>query len=501
MSASRTRTWTHAIVHDFAFPRETRARWHEEERAVLGAVLLDETGSTLHAVRGRCPTPEHFDHAPHATVWLSMISLADAGISLSIETLAHDLAVRGVLNAVGGAQYLGELTDAIPSVAHADAHAQLVADAHATRAAVSAALALIDRGAVGDASGVRQGARRVAEVAHAGDSRPSLAPIADLIVRQFEVIEAANADPSMRPKPGLPWPLPSLQRWTDGLHPGELVVIAARPGSGKSAFLEQLCVHMAKHRPDAGAIVYWSLEMVHREWIERALACEAGVDLDVVRARRPPTSEDFQAVCDAANALHGLKVFVDDASRQTPASIRASAERLKRDHGLAAIVVDYLQLTEADAPASRRGADTRAEEVAQMTRAFKVMAKDLGVPVVLAAQLNRESERGGKSARPRLANLRESGAVEQDANLVIFLHVEGENHGETVESHYKDITVIVEKSRGSRTGDVATCFTGPFQRFTERAQESCDGNETEVARGANPHDEAGAPEAESEWPS
>ena len=169
-----------------------------------------------------------------------------------------------------------------------------------------------------------------------------------------------------------------------------------------------------------------------------------------------------------------LPVLVDDASRQTPGSIRASAERVKRHHGLAAIVVDYLQLTEADAPTTRRGADMRAEEVAQMTRAFKVMAKDLGVPVILAAQLNRESEKGGKSARPRLANLRESGAVEQDANLVILLHVEGDSHGETAESHYKDITVIVEKSRNSRTGDVKTYFTGPFQRFTERSQESAE---------------------------
>jgi replicative DNA helicase len=483
MSAPRTRTWTPEVVREFSYPAETRQRWHEEERAVLGAVLLDESGGALHSARARLPTAECFDDASNASVWGAMLALADQHVPIGVETLAHELRVREVLNAVGGPQFIGELTDTLPSVALVDAHAQLVAEAHATRATVREALGIVERGTVGDFKEVYKGARRAMETATARDPHASLAPLSELIEAQFAVIEAVHKDPSKRAAPGLPWHLPTLQEWTDGLHAGELCVIAARPGSGKSAFLEQLCVHMAKNRPDAGAVVYWSLEMVHREWIERCLACEASVDLDFVRARKAPNREQLQALFVAANALHGLKVFVDDASRQSPSSIRASAERVKRHHGLAAIVVDYLQLTEANAPTTRRGADTRAEEVAQMTRAFKVMAKDLGIPVILAAQLNRESEKGGKSARPRLANLRESGAVEQDANLVILLHVEGDSHGETAESHYKDITVIVEKSRNSRTGDVRTYFTGPFQRFTERAKEPAPEADAVVTQG------------------
>jgi replicative DNA helicase len=474
MSAPRRNVHRDDRFTDFTFPAETRAQWHRVERAVIGAVIVGAGGDVMASARALLPTPEHFDDVGHATVWRALLALADRAEVVDFATLSQELTTRNCLNAVGGLSYLGDLTDDVVTLAHIATHARLVAEAHAIRRSVRVSLRVIDAGARGDFPKVREAFETARDVLSGMAEQTTLARIDDLVTRQLDRLAAIHEDPAARAKPGLPWHLPTLNEWTDGLHPGQLIVVAGRPGSGKSAFLEQLAVHIARHRSESGAVVYWSLEMVHDEWAERAVACEAGVDLDIVRGRRQPGPGVFDTLLRAANALCGLPVLVDDASRQTPGSIRASAERVKREHGLAAIFVDYLQLTEADLPSTGRSADTRAEEVAQMTRAFKVMAKDLGVPVILGAQLNRESEKGGKSARPRLANLRESGAVEQDANLVLLLHVEGENHGETAESHYKDITVIVEKSRGSRTGDVATYFTGPFQRFTERAQESAE---------------------------
>lgn len=471
MSAPRTRTFTPAIVREFAFPAETREQWHQVERAVLAAVMLDLSGVALTVARAAIRGADAFDDPRHGSVWESMLSLAAAGVPVDVATLAGDLSRRQCLNAIGGPQFLGELTDWLPTAAHVEAHARLVAEAHATREAVRAALGMVDDGARGDLAGVRQYLALGVEAASLSGASKSLAHISDLIVAQFEHIENAATGKSMA-APGLPWHLPTLNEWTDGMHGGELIVVAARPAVGKSAWIEQLVVHAAKACPDAGAVLYFSLEMNHREWAERALACEAGVHLDVVRGRKPPKQEEMDRLLAAANALHSLNIFVDDAARQTPTSIRARAEQMKRStHGLALIVVDYLQLTESDEPTRGRGADNRVEEVAQITRAHKVMAKDLDVPCVLAAQLNRESEKGGKSSRPRLAQLRESGAVEQDANLVILLHVEGENFGPAAEQNYKDVLSIVEKSRGSRTGDVQTFFTGPFQRFTERAKQ------------------------------
>jgi len=452
------------VVHEFTFAHEVVEGWHDEERAVLGAVLLDN--SVLAAVRGVIEDPSWFRHPAHPAIWESVCAVADAGHVVNVMTLGAHLRERAVLNAIGGAQYLGVLTDTIPTVAHAPAHARLVANAHRLRAGVSAALAAIYHGAHGDLPRLRARLAESVEACADREEKGSMRNIGEMIAAQFERIEGALAN-GIADVQGLPYHLPTLNAWTSGMHGGELIVIAARPGTGKSAWLEQLCIHVAREDPGGGAVLYFSQEMNHREWIERALACEAEVDIDVVKARTLATQDQLNEITAAANRLHGLPVFVDDASRQTPATIRARALEIQRTHGLALLVVDYLQLVEADVANDngRRGPDNRAEEVARITRAMKKLAKDLGVPVVLAAQLNRESEKGGKSARPRLANLRESGAVEQDANVVMFLHRTGDE--ESGGDLTREIALIVEKSRNSRTGDIATLFRGNYQRFYE----------------------------------
>lgn len=470
MSAPRRILHDARVVHEFGFSAEVLEGWADEERAVLGAVIVDN--ACFPTARAVIEDAAWFHHPAHPPIWASMCALSDASRPIDFVTLASHLREQGVLNAIGGAQYLGALTDAIPTGAFIEAHARLVADAHRLRAGVSAALAAIACGASGDLGRLRARLAEGVVVVADREEKHSLRHIGDLVADQFGRIESALRD-GIKAVQGLPYILPTLNQWTGGMHPGELVVVAARPGTGKSAWLEQLCVHVATHARkndlSRGAVLYFSQEMNHREWIERAIACEAEVDIDVVKARVLATQDQLNAITSAANRLHTLPIFVDDASRQTPATIRARALELQRTHGLALLVVDYLQLVESDgASSSRRGPDTRAEEVAQITRAMKKLAKDLGIPIVLAAQLNRESEKGGKSQRPRLANLRESGAVEQDANVVIFLHRAGDAEEGEIS---REITNILEKSRNSRTGDVGSLFRGSFQRFYEAASE------------------------------
>lgn len=483
MSAPRRVVRDERVVHEFAFAPRIVEGWHEEERAVLGAVLLDN--AAIAQVRGVIEDAAWFRHPAHPAIWESVCALADAGRPVDVVTLAAHLRERSVLNAIGGAQYLGALTDTIPTVAHVTAHAHLVADGHRLRAGVSAALATISAGASGDLPRVRARLAEGVEVVVDRASKASLRPIGELVLEQVDRVEEA-ASHGIAEIQGLPYHLATLNTWTSGMHPSELIVVAARPASGKSAWLEQLCVNVAMRAAqdgkEIGAVVYFSQEMNHREWIERTIACEAEVDIDVVKARVRATQEQLTEVFEAARRLHGLRIFIDDASRQTPATIRARCEEIRRKHGLALVVADYLQLVESDSASTggRRSADTRAEEVAQITRAFKVMAKDLEVPVVVAAQLNRESEKGGKSARPRLANLRESGAVEQDANVVMFLYPTGEaQHGTEI---VKDVTAILEKSRNSRTGDVETGFVGKHQRFYEKEVQEPDPSAVRDAR-------------------
>jgi replicative DNA helicase len=232
MSAPRTRICGPVPLREFTYPPETLERWHAEERAVPGAVLLDGGGAALEVARARLPSPECFDHEPHATVWETIVALGDRPESIDIETLAVELCVRELLNAVGGSQFLGTLTEAVLTPAHVETHA--------TRESVREALGSIDRGTLGDVKGAHDGDEHVTAAADAMETRNTLAPIANLLVKQFELRGAVNGHPSKRPAPRLPSFPPALQSWTEGLHPGQLCVIDARPGSGKSVFREQL---------------------------------------------------------------------------------------------------------------------------------------------------------------------------------------------------------------------------------------------------------------------
>lgn len=448
------------------YPPELVKLWREAECAVLGSILLDN--AALDAARGTIKASDWYFDPRHATIWESVCALADGGRVIDVLTLSAHLRARERLHAIGGSQYLGELTDTIPTIAHIASHARLVAEAHQIRCGVDAASTAAAYGLGGDLVRLRSALAVGAEATADRGAEDTVASLGEIVEKQFERM-AAHREGGAPVVQGLPYPLPTLNRWTRGMHPGQLIIVAARPAEGKSALLDGIAVHAASARPDGRAHALFSLEMEHAEYGERALAYDAEVDIDVIRGATVATDEDMRRLTASLNRLHGLPVYVDDASRHTPASIRARCVELKKRQGLAAIYIDYLQLTEADTAPDGRKPDTRAEEVGRVTRALKRMAKDLEVPVVVAAQINRESEKGGKSQRPRLAQLRESGDVEQDANVVILLHRTSEKANEAAMEITREVTVILEKNRGGRAGDVPTLFRGAYQRFYEVA--------------------------------
>lgn len=464
----------------FEFPAEVAEDWRRAERAVLGAILVDNTVAP--EARGIIESPAWFADARHTVIFEAMGSLVDANVPVDVVTLARELRARDRLNTVGGAQYLGELTDDIPTGAHIAAHARLVVEAHQMRAGADAGIRAAFAAAAGDLGRVRAALAAGSEEVVDRASRSTLARIDTIVTAQVETL-GRRAEEGLKLVQGLPWCLPSLNRWTRGMHGGQFIVIAARPSEGKSAIVEQQVIHGAKARPEAGAHVVFTLEMERDEWGERAIACEAEVDVDVVRGAIPATQEDVDRILAAVNRLHGLPIFVDDASRHTPATMRARCAEIQRRHGLAAIYLDYLQLAEADATTDRHESPTRSELIGRITRAAKRMAKDFHVPFVAAAQINRESEKGGKRQRPALHNLRESGDIEQDANVVVLLHRTSEKaQGEGAAAEItREVTAIVEKNRGGRTGDVAMLFRGAYQRFYEIGPEA--GEDARDARG------------------
>lgn len=470
MSAAASRAaplWT--------WPEDIVDAWRIEERAVLAAVLLDRGAelSVLARVRKVLPSPACFYGPAHATVYESMLALDDRRAPIDIITLAAEIRAAERINAIGGVAFLGDLTDEIPTLAHVDAHAQLVAEAHRLRIGVEKAMQAVAYGRAGDMHAL---VATLAEAANLVAARPevdTLKHISDMVIDQSEVIEAALAGGAVERVTGFPYPLPRLNEWTGGAHPGELIVIAARPGVGKTALALQMLVEGLQKRPEAGAGLMFSLEMRHPEAAVRAMALNARVDLDVCKGRAAVPQETLDALWRESRKLAQLPLYVDDASRQTPESIRARCLEIQRKHGLQVVVIDYLQLTETEAPAGRRrGPDNREQEIARATRFFKIMAKELGIPVILLAQLNRDGEKGGKPQKPRLSHLRESGAVEQDANVVIFLYEPAQNDGEKLERTLtKEILAILAKSRQSERGEVPTLFRGAWQLFQEAADD------------------------------
>lgn len=414
------------------------------ERTIIGAVLLAPDIYSQVTLK-----PEDFSTSPHRTIWTSLARLEAAGQAADIVTLRRDLELRGELQAVGGAGYLGSLLENLPRMQSVEGWETLVREAAQRRAVNAAAermqsLAKSGESSAGDA--LEEGMRVLQETAVAIGSSVVLDPAAQ-VQDALDAFKAAGRGAA----PGWSTGIPSLDRQLGPLHPG-LVIVAARTSIGKTALLTNIGENIAAQ---GGPVLGFSAEMTAREINARRLVTASGVPSShFEHGGITPSARDLEALEAAAEEL-GKRPFFIEAGAPAPLEARAKARFVKARCGkLAAVLFDYLQLFPAGP--GRKG-ETREAEVARVSRALKRLAMDLDVCVIAAAQLNRESE---KRDRPRLSDLRESGSQEQDADIVLLLHRDEKSDDGTTEVH-------VAKHRHRGRGTVRLRFDGALYRFSD----------------------------------
>jgi replicative DNA helicase len=428
----------------------------EAERAVLAACLLDD-GSEGVVWRVRAlVSPEDFADRARSEVFSAILAVADRGEELDVVTLVAELRARGRLNAVGGAQYVGDLTDEIPTTAHVESHARLVADAATRRRVMESSSRLAARAASGAPVGDLQGAaRELLELSTATGED-------DVVTLGAAALEEEDRYAATETEGVVSTGLRALDTaLAGGLWDGQTVVVGARPSVGKSALGDGFAAAAARHcaARGEGVVVVVSVEMPRRA-IAARMACEAiaretpdrPVDLMAVRSRSLGAG-DQRRYAAALKGLDALPLFVSDRRDITPSRVRALCLRLRARYGrVALVVVDYLQKMQPDTVH-----ENREREVAETSRTFSALAGELKCPVVLLSQLNREASK----RRPTMADLRESGAIEQDADVILLLHREDGK---------RDVDVVKQRDGATSDGPIALGWCGPAACFTDPAE-------------------------------
>jgi replicative DNA helicase len=413
-------------------------------------------GDVLQIVR-----EENFYLDAHQKIFKGIIVLYDRGHPVDLVMLAELLREQKHIEDVGGYSYLGELWDAAPTAANAEYYARIVRDKAIVRHLIHASTEILrdsyDQAMPADEL-LEAAERKVLDIAQMGITGQTYT-LEEALREAYDRIDKRHTQDQWSIS-GLPTGFVDLDEKTAGLQNSELIIIAARPSVGKTAYALNIARHIAVE--DNRPVFFVSLEQSRIELAERLLCCQARVDSHKLR-RGHLSSSDMDKLIEAGGILKSAKLFIDDTPGQGMLRIAANARRLKLRHGIKAVFVDYLQLIEPD---NRR--DSRQEQVAGLSRRLKHLARELQIPVVALAQVNRSSE-DRQEHKPRLADLRESGAIEQDADTVMLLHrpemYEPGQHEGTVE-------VMIAKQRNGPTGEITLTFLKQFMRFENFAVES-----------------------------
>lgn len=425
----------------------------EAEQGILGCLLLDnqEIDSVVIAGLDR----GWFFDPRHCAIWDALAELHADRKPCDMITVGDRMRVSGTLDRAGGLAYLSSLMDAVPSSANASYYLDIVRDKHRRRRVATIAHEALDlvRGAEETSAVLDRLESDILSIRteHSPDNDKD----AKSVIRgAIDSIEESVAGRSSSIRTGWTY----LDRVTKGgFRPGQMIVVAGRPGTGKTAFAISLMMQMARDGIPSGII---SLEMSSDEIGQRMLAIESGIDPTGFDPSSKPTDQQYRALVGAAGRTSKMRILVNDKPNATMSSIAAKARRWVRRDGIRLLVVDYLQLVEPS-----RKSNSRQDDVASMSRAIKLMAKELQIPVMVLCQLNRDIERD-KGRKPRLSDLRESGAIEQDADLIGMLHHASERNEEATENTPIDINLYVGKNRGGITGvDVRFTFSRWITRF------------------------------------
>jgi replicative DNA helicase len=445
---------------------------------VLSALLLDPRA--FHEVTAEV-APADFYHPSHQMILRTMLALHDEQKPVDLITLSERLHLERTLASVGGAAALAEIADFEATAANVVHHARIVRDKAVKRRLIHVASEIVEAGfeEARDAEGLLDFAEsRVFEVSR-DQSRSTFASLHDQMPPTFDYIDAImNRHGDLT---GLPSGFDDLDQMTGGLQPGELIIVAARPSMGKTAFALNIASH-ASLPPHGKAVAVFSLEMTTRSLILRLLASEANIDFSTLR-RGFLARHDYQRLTRAGDRLSQARIWIDDSGSATILEMKAKSRRLHAEHGLDLVVVDYLQLASAD---GRR--DRKDLEIAEISKGLKALAKELHIPVIALSQLNRGPEqRDPDKRRPILGDLRESGAIEQDADVIAFIYRDVVYNRDTEDARKAEI--IIAKQRNGPTGTVLLNFEGRYARFENRSPRDDAGLGTAAAGFVGPGDD------------
>jgi replicative DNA helicase len=431
----------------------------DAELSVIGGVILhNETLDVISDI----VQPHDFYAESHELIFQAIIDLGLAGEPIDIITLGESLKERGELESVGGLAYLASILDNVPTAANIESHARVVAEKAAVRACLGAALDILQKG-YGDYENAEDYLDESEQAVFEATRRRGKTRIQDIYTAikatfsDIERLQQAKTDIT-----GVPTGYPPLDQLTTGLQPSDLIIIAGRPSMGKTSLALNIATNAVK-QANTGVLIF-SLEMSINQLMRRLLSSEASVPSSKLRVPRKLNREDFGRLVEAADRFHKAPIYLDDSAEINVLEIRARARRLKAKADIGLIIIDYLQIMRA--VRASRGDSSREREIAEITRSLKALSKELDIPVVCLSQLNRGPE-NRQDHRPQLSDLRESGAIEQDADLILFLYRDAAyNH----DSEDNTAEVIVGKNRNGPVGTLRLVFQKEFTRFDNYEQ-------------------------------
>ena len=437
----------------------------EAERAVLGAILLE---NTLFDQTSEMLTREDFYLENHRNIFSTMERLSSDTRTIDLLTLREELQKQNELEAVGGVAYVAALLDGVPRVSSVMHYARIVKEKSLLRKLIHSANEILVRGFSNEEDPLELLERAEKSIFNISQEKiqGGFVQLEDLLTESYANIESLYERKELIS--GIPTGFQQLDRLTSGLRPSEIIIVAARPGLGKTSLVVNIAQTAASEHQKVVGI--FSLEMASQQLVTRMLCSEARVDSHKMRSGYL-SKDDWKRLAKTMSKLARAKIFIDDTAGISVVEMRSKARRLKAEHGLDLLIVDYLQLMSGASPNSRGRFENRQQEISTISRSLKGLAKELNIPLIAVSQLSRAPEQRKGDHRPQLSDLRESGSIEQDADLVLFLYREDLYKKEEDPDEEGIVQVIIGKQRNGPTGVVKLAFIDQWTKFENLARE------------------------------
>jgi replicative DNA helicase len=425
---------------------------NEAEQSVIGAIFL-EPQALLTA--SEVLVPEDFYRMAHQKIFTTMLSLSDRGQAIDVVTVTEELSAKKELEDVGGISYLTEIANSVPTAANIVHYANIVEEKALLRRLIRVATTIVEDGYTREdevealLSEAEKNMMEVSNRKNAGDFKH----IKDVLVQTYDNIELLHTQQG--DVTGIPTGFTDLDKITAGFQRNDLIIVAARPSVGKTAFALNIAQNVATKTTENVAI--FSLEMGADQLVMRMLCAEGNIDAQVMRTGALQ-AEDWRKLTMAMGSLSNAGIFIDDSSGIKVNEIRSKCRRLQQEHGLGMVIIDYMQLISG----SGKAGENRQQEVSEISRSLKGLARELEIPVIALSQLSRGVEQR-QDKRPMMSDLRESGSIEQDADIVSFLYREDYYDKETENENM--IEIIIAKQRNGPTGTVTLAFAKEYNKF------------------------------------